>query len=107
MLNKFVIGINNSKFGIRVLFSVRFISGPYVVRNKEIVVFDFSSEGEFGNAEVSISVPEIVVIFGVFVQRSFPSGVISSSINRVIFVFPSFIESLDLFNSGGLSTGKN
>lgn len=40
---------------------------PYIVGDEEVVTFYFSGEGEFGDTEVSISVPEVVVIFGVFV----------------------------------------
>lgn len=67
MLYESVISVQNGQFGVRVLFTVAFEGGPYIVRDEEVITFNFSGEGEFGDTEISISVPEVVVIFRVFV----------------------------------------
>lgn len=40
---------------------------PNFVGDKEVISFNFSSEGEFRDTEVSLPVGEVIVIFGVFV----------------------------------------
>jgi hypothetical protein len=66
MLNKFVIGVNNSKISMRVLFTMSLKPRPDFMGYKEIISFYFSSEGIFRNTEESMSRIEIIVIFRVF-----------------------------------------
>lgn len=84
-----------------------FEPGPNFVGNKEIISFDFSSKREFGDTEVSISRTEVIMIFRVFVERSFPFRVVRGSINGVFFVFPGGIESRNRFNIEILSRSNN
>lgn len=84
-----------------------FEPGPNFVRNKEIVGFNFSSEREFGNTEISITRTEVIVIFRVFVERTFPFRVIRRGINGVFFVSPGSIESRNRFNIEILPRSNN
>ena len=67
MSYEFFISIQNSEGSVRVLFSMSFEPSPNFGGNEEIISFNFSSERERRNTEITLSVIEVIMIFRIFV----------------------------------------
>lgn len=71
---------------------------PDFRRQQEVVGTDFTSEGVGRNAENSITVIEVVMVFLIFMITRSPRRMILANMDGMFGVFPGFIKTLNSFS---------
>ena len=96
MLTESIVGIDNGKAaGVPTDLSVLCVPIPKSLSNKEVVVFDFSSEWGWWNIEKGITSVEVMEIPGDLISSNFPRWVFSVGVEWMLHISPCIIKSLN------------